>query len=58
MAAANGPAFSNLGLQFLFLLLNSIGYLSQVGLVAINGSLHVLQFLLKFCTLDFQLEQH
>jgi len=53
MAAIDDPAFSDLGQQFLFLLLNGIGYLGQSGLVAINGSFHVLQFLLKFCTPDF-----
>ena len=57
MAVADDPAFSDFGQQFLFLLLNGIGYLSQVGLVAIDGSLHALQFLLKFCTLGFQLGQ-
>ena len=50
-------ALPSLGQQFLFLLLDGIGYLNQVGLMAINGSLHVLQFLLKFYTLDFQLGQ-
>ena len=53
----DGPAFSDFGQQFLFLLLDGIGYLSQVGLVTINGNLHVLQLLLKFCTLDFQLDK-
>ena len=56
-ATVDGPTFSDFGQQFLFFLLDGIGYLSQVGLVVNDGSLHVLQLLLKFCTLDFQLGQ-
>ena len=50
---ADGLAFFDLGQDFLFLLLNGIGYLSQIGLMAIDGRFHVLQFLLKFYTPGF-----
>ena len=49
--------FSDFGQQFLFLLFDGIRYLGQSGLAMTNGSLHVFQLLLKFCTLDFQLGQ-
>ena len=56
-AAADDPAFSNFGQQFLLLLFDDIRYLGQGGLAMVNGSLHVFQLPLKFCALDLQLGQ-